>query len=47
MSRAIIAILRGLTPAEAIPVASCLIEAGIDQIEVPLAAAVMEGLCYN
>ncbi len=36
MSRPIIAILRGLTPAEAIPAGHALIEAGIDRIEVPL-----------
>lgn len=36
MSRNIIAILRGLTPAEALPVTDVLIGAGIDQIEVPL-----------
>ena len=36
MSRPIIAILRGLTPDEAIPVGHALLEAGIDRIEVPL-----------
>ena len=36
MSRPIVAILRGLTPAEAQPIGAALVEAGIDRIEVPL-----------
>ncbi|MEM6478305.1 MAG: 2-dehydro-3-deoxy-6-phosphogalactonate aldolase [Pseudomonadota bacterium] len=36
MSVPIIAILRGLTPAEAEPAAAALLRAGIDRIEVPL-----------
>lgn len=36
MSRPIIAILRGITPPEAVAIADILITAGIDRIEVPL-----------
>ncbi|MEO0357028.1 MAG: 2-dehydro-3-deoxy-6-phosphogalactonate aldolase [Pseudomonadota bacterium] len=36
MTRNIIAILRGVTPPQAAPIAQALVDAGLDQIEVPL-----------
>ncbi|MCY4336118.1 MAG: 2-dehydro-3-deoxy-6-phosphogalactonate aldolase [Litoreibacter sp.] len=36
MSRNLIAILRGITPDEAVPICGALVEAGFDKIEVPL-----------
>ncbi len=36
MSRPIIAILRGIRPEEAAPIATAILDAGIDRIEVPL-----------
>ncbi|MEY8097152.1 2-dehydro-3-deoxy-6-phosphogalactonate aldolase [Falsihalocynthiibacter sp. S25ZX9] len=36
MSRPLIAIIRGVTPAEALDVSAALLEAGIDRIEVPM-----------
>lgn len=36
MTLNLVAILRGLTPAEALPIGAALVEAGITQIEVPM-----------
>ncbi|MEL6597461.1 MAG: 2-dehydro-3-deoxy-6-phosphogalactonate aldolase [Pseudomonadota bacterium] len=36
MTRPLIAILRGITPDEAVPICGALIEAGIDWVEVPM-----------